>query len=86
MPSHRQHDLADHARAGRGSYQASIGSGPHWLMVSDLEDALRPHGVELDGDELRQAIAIAQERCELKTEAEPNKRRRHETQDCSRAA
>jgi len=55
-------------------------------MVSDLEDALRPHGVELDGDELRQAIAIAQERCELKTEAEPNKRRRHETQDCSRAA
>jgi len=36
-------------------------------MVSEIEAALRADGVELDGTELHQAIAIAQQRCELKT-------------------
>ena len=47
------------------------GSGPHWLMVSEIEAALRAHGVEIDGAELHQAIAIARQRCELKTEGQP---------------
>jgi hypothetical protein len=47
------------------------GSGPHWLMVSTIEAALRAHGVELNGTELHQAIAIAQLRYELKTQGQP---------------
>lgn len=36
-------------------------------MVSEIEAARRAHGVELDGDDLHQAVAIAQQRCELKS-------------------
>jgi hypothetical protein len=34
-------------------------------------DKLCAHGVEVDGAELHQAIAIAQQRCDLKTEGQP---------------
>jgi hypothetical protein len=47
------------------------GTGPHWIMIHDIETALRKHGLDIDHDDLQAAVAIAVERCVLKTEGEP---------------
>ena len=69
---HQEHVLADHVcKLVEALTKHRQGSGPHWLMVSEIEAALRAHGVEVAGAELHQAIAIAWQRRELKTEGQP---------------
>jgi hypothetical protein len=40
-------------------------------MLSEIEAAFHAYGVDIRGDELQQAIAIAVERCALKTAGQP---------------
>lgn len=64
--------IADHLCeivAGLTSHRQ--GSGPHWIMVADLQDALRRHGLDLGGNDLQAAIAICVERHTMKAEGRP---------------
>ena len=47
------------------------GTGPHWIMVADLHDALVRHGLDLDDDDLQAAIAICVGRHVMKAEGTP---------------
>jgi hypothetical protein len=47
------------------------GGGPHWIAVSDIEDAMRRHGLDIDHDDLQAAIAICVERHTMKAEGRP---------------
>lgn len=58
-------DLARGLTSHRG------GTGPHWIMVSTVHDALGRHGIALDDADLQAAIAIAVERHVMKAEGKP---------------
>jgi hypothetical protein len=47
------------------------GRGPHWIAVSDLEQELRRHGLDLAQDDLQAAIALCVERHVMKAEGKP---------------
>ncbi|MGE0758873.1 MAG: hypothetical protein AB7O38_17760 [Pirellulaceae bacterium] len=47
------------------------GSGPYWIMIADLYEALDRCGLDLAHDDFDAAIVIAVERCVLKTVGTP---------------
>jgi hypothetical protein len=47
------------------------GSGPHWLMVGDLVEALARHGAGVTAEEIDAAIALCVARHTLKAEGQP---------------
>lgn len=47
------------------------GGGPHWIMVGHMMAALAAHGVNVTLEDMDAAIALAVERCVLKTEGQP---------------
>lgn len=47
------------------------GTGPHWLVVATLHDALARHGVGVTGDDRQAAIVICVERHLIKAEGTP---------------